>query len=232
MSNIDTQNIKVLNYNEIAICVDTLKEKYIFNASRDGITPTIVQVPLNDLQFIYSNTKLITTGWLTFDEDEKEEIFKMLRFADWQNVLTNKDIRDILVNPTRERLQRIINIDNITYFDRVKTAMFELVSDGVDVTAKVSRLVEQRYKELQLKQRVSSIVLTDKTVEKNVSSEEVKALNEQNKLLQQQLDEMKEMMEQIMAANQNKAPVETVAPAVDPKSNATVKKPVGRPKKS
>ena len=38
MSKIDLQNITVLNYNENEVFVDSSKEHYKFNASRDGVT--------------------------------------------------------------------------------------------------------------------------------------------------------------------------------------------------
>lgn len=201
MSKLDTQNINVLNYNENEVFVDSSKEHYKFNASRDGKTPSIISMPLSELQNICSNTDIIVTGWLTFDNDVKEEIFKELRVPDWENILTNEDIEEILVHPTLEGLQKIIDIQNQTYFDRVRIIMFKLIRKGIDISTKVNRIITQRYDELRKRQRISSIALTKKDTQ--VSRDEVKALSEQNALLQTQLDEMKKMMEQMMAM-QNK----------------------------
>lgn len=223
MSKLDTQNINVLNYNENEVFVDSSKEHYKFNASRDGKTPSIISIPLSELQNICSNTDIIVTGWLTFDNDVKEEIFKELRVPNWENILTNEDIEDILIHPTLEGLQKIVDIQNQTYFDRVRIIMFKLINKGVDVSTKVNRIVSQRYDELRRRQRVSSIVLTKKDTQ--VSRDEVKALSEQNTLLQAQLDEMKKMMEQMMAM-QNKTPENKTESATQ-----TRKKP-GRPTKA
>lgn len=90
MSKIDLQNITVLNYNENDVFVDSSKEHYKFNASRDGINPTMQDIPISELQYICSNTDIFVTGWLTFNEDEKEEIFTALRvfnlgdYIEWQ----------------------------------------------------------------------------------------------------------------------------------------------------
>jgi len=205
MSKIDTQNINVLNYNENEVFVDSSKEHYKFNASRDGKTPSVIPVSLSELQNICSNTDIIVTGWLTFDDDVKEEVFKELRIANWQNILSNEDIADILTNPTMEGLQKIIDIENQTYFDRVRIIMFKLMKQGVDITTKVSRIVEQRYDELRNRQRKSSIV-----------------------------DEMKKMMEQMMSmqntsistASENTVKEDIVTDPISPKKKA------GRPKKS
>lgn len=234
MSKIDTQNINVLNYNENEVFVDSSKEHYKFNASRDGKTPSVIPISLSELQNICSNTDIIVTGWLTFDDDVKAEIFKELRIANWKDILSNEDIADILTNPTIEGLKKIINIENQTYFDRVRIIMFKLMKQGVDITTKVSRIVEKRYEELRNRQRKSSIVLTKKDTNKAYATpDEVKELSAKNAALQSQLDEMKKMMEQMMSMQNNSGIISseninketTVA-------DTTQKKKAGRPKKS
>lgn len=235
MSKIDTQNINVLNYNENEVFVDSSKEHYKFNASRDGKTPSVIPISLSELQNICSNTDIIVTGWLTFDDDVKEEVFKELRIANWQDILSNEDIAEILTNPTMEGLQKIINIENQTYFDRVRIIMFKLMKQGVDITTKVNRIVEQRYDELRNRQRKSSIVLTKKDANRTYATpDEVKELSAQNAALQNQLDEMKKMMEQMMSI-QNTSTTTTSENATN--ENAVVdtdapKRKAGRPKKS
>lgn len=229
MSKLDTQNINVLNYNENEVFVDSAREHYKFNASRDGKTPTIISMSLSELQYIASNTDIIVTGWLTFDDDVKEEIYKELRINNWKDILSNDDIKEILTKPTMEGLQKLIDIENQTYFDRIRITMFKLMSDGIDITTKVSRIVNQRYDELQKRQRKSSIILTKKDA--TVPADKVKELSEQNASLQSQLDEMKKMMEQMMAiqtASQVENKVENKKETV--KENTTPKK-VGRPPK-
>lgn len=234
MSKIDTQNINVLNYNENEVFVDSSKEHYKFNASRDGKTPSVIPISLSELQNICSNTDIIITGWLTFDDDVKEEVFKELRIANWKDILSNEDITDILTNPTMDGLQRIIDIENQTYFDRVRIIMFKLMKRGVDVTTKVSRIVEQRYDELRNRQRKSSIVLTKKDTNKDYATpDEVKELSAQNTALQNQINELQKMMEQMMAEqntsnsiqSENVNEEETVV-------DVSLKKKAGRPKKA
>lgn len=228
MSKYNTQDINVLNYNENDIFVDGSKEHYKFSASRDGKTPTIVPIPFNELQYIASNTNIITTGWLTFDDDIKEEIYKELRIVNWKDILSNDDIRNILTKPTMEGLQKVIDIENQSYFDRVRIIMFKLMNDGVDITTKVSRIVSQRYDELQKRQRKSSIVLTKKDT--TISADKVKELSEQNASLQSQLDEMKKMMEQMMAM-QTVSHVETKTENKKESVKEETPKKAGRPPK-
>lgn len=232
MSKLDTQNINVLNYNENEVFVDSAKEHYKFNASRDGKTPSIIPMTLSELQNICSNTDIIVTGWLTFDDDVKEEVFKELRIPNWKDILTNEDIENILTHPTLEGLQKIIDIENQTYFDRVRIIMFKLINRGVDVTTKVSRIVEQRYDELRKRQRVSSITLTKKDTQTYVTPDEVKKLSAQNAALQSQLDEMKKMMEQMMAAQNTSTNIKQAEEKSELKATTTASKKVGRPKKT
>lgn len=227
MSKIDLQNITVLNYNENEVFVDSSKEHYKFNASRDGVTPTMQNIPISELQYICSNTDVIVTGWLTFDEDEKDEIYTALRLPNWREILTNEDISNILTNPTMEGLQRIIDISNLTYFDRVRIVMFRLLNDGVDISSKVKNVVDRRYEELQKRQRVSSIILNPRIGEKKASNEQVQELSEQNAKLQEQLDEMKKMMAQFMSA-QNISTTEKESEKV---TDEVTKKKAGRPPK-
>ena len=227
MSKIDLQNITVLNYNENEVFVDSSKEHYKFNASRDGVTPTMQNIPISELQYICSNTDVIVTGWLTFDDDEKDEIYTALRLPNWREILTNEDISNILTNPTMEGLQRIIDITNLTYFDRVRIVMFRLLNDGVDISSKVKNVVDRRYEELQKRQRVSSIILNPRIGEKKASNEQVQELSEQNAKLQEQLDEMKKMMAQFMSA-QNISTTEKESEKV---TEEVTKKKAGRPPK-
>lgn len=233
MSKLDTQNINVLNYNQNDVFVDSAKEHYRFSASRDGKTPSVIPISLSELQNICSNTNIFLTGWLTFDDDVKEEIFKELRVANWRDILSNSDIEEILKHPTMEGLQKIIDIDNQTYFDRVRIIMFRLMKQGIDITSKVTRIVDQRYDELRKRQRVSSIVLTKKDTQTHATADEVKELSAQNAALQSQLDEMKKMMEQMMAMqNMSKETTSDEKEVSDSNDDADIKKKPGRPKKS
>lgn len=226
---LDKDNILVLSYNENKVCVDGANETYNFNPS-NGVDPIINIMSLKDLQFINSNTGLIKTGWLTFQDDEKEEIFKELHIRDWKSILTNEDIKAIMLNPSIEGLQKLIDISDETYFDRVRIALHILTTDGEDVSSRVKNIVDARYKELVRKQRKTSIVLSPKDIP--VSNDKAKELEAQNAELKSQLDEMKAMMTQLMAM-QNQNVAQNMTPAVEEKNTpAPAKKTYGGGKKT
>lgn len=232
---LDKENIVVLSYNCSQVCVEGARDSYSFNQS-DGEEPTINIMPLTDVQKINSDTQMIKAGYLTFEDDKKEEIFKELRITNWKDILTDNAIKDILSNPTMEGLQRIIDIDNAVYFDRVKVWLHYLISGGVDITTRVKGIVEHRAKEIKSGKRKSEITLTPKDT--SISVDKAQALEKQNADLQAQLDEMKAMMAQMMAMqNQQSATTDTkveesgVSKDVENKEPTAIKKSPGRPKK-
>ena len=227
---LDKDNILVLSYNENKVCVNGANEAYNFNPS-NGIDPVINIMSLKDLQFINSNTGLIKTGWLTFQEDEKEEIFKELHIRDWENILTNEMIKDIMLNPSMEGLQKLIDITDEVYFDRVRIILHILITDGEDISSRVKNIVDARYKELVRKQRKTSIVLSQKDI--SVSNSKAKELEAQNAELKSQLEEMQKMMSQLMEMQKqnNITTTESVKSTTTTASSSTTKKTVGRPKK-
>lgn len=226
---LDKDNILVLSYNENKVCVNGANEAYNFNPS-NGIDPVINIMSLKDLQFINSNTGLIKTGWLTFQEDEKEEIFKELHIRDWENILTNEMIKDIMLNPSIEGLQKLIDITDEVYFDRVRIILHILITDGEDISSRVKNIVDARYKELVRKQRKTSIVLSQKDI--SVSNSKAKELEAQNAELKSQLEEMQKMMSQLMEMQKQNTTVVTEEKSTTTTASSTTKKPVGRPKKN
>lgn len=231
MSKLDTQNISVLNYNENSVFVDTATNRYTFRGSKDGKRPVEVPMPLNEVKYIASNTNLIDTGWLTFEDEFKKEIFETyLKIKDWEEILTNECIEEILLHPTIDGLKKLIEITNIALFDRVRIVMHRLKADDADITMKVENLVNTRYKELTRRQRKSKIVITAKDVGSSIRSEEADSLRKQNEALQIQMEEMQRMMKQMMesqaATATSKNSNENVKPSGDVNSdiNGTPKK--------
>lgn len=220
---LDLDNILVFNRNECIICVEgPNNESFRFKAATED-EPSVNIMTLKALQFVNSNTKIIKTGWLTFEDEYKEEIYTQLRIKDWDKIMSNEEIREILLAHTMEGLQRLIDINDFTYFDRVRIELFRLIQDGADVTSRVRDIVDRRYAELQARQRKSSIVLVPKDTVAPMSK--VKKLETQNEELQAQIAEMKAMMEKMMKTSQAgeaDTPTEESAPT---------KKTRGRPKK-
>jgi len=216
--------ITVLNYNEFYVISPASTRTYTFEPADEGV-PTLDTLPFSDIEFINSHSNAFRTGLLFFKEDQQEYVYKELKIFDWKDILTNKKIEDILLNPTIEGLQKIINITDDTTFERVRGILVKIKnSNSYDLSNRVINVIEARHKELQRRIAKTQIVLQPR----DVSSSKIE--NEEVKDLKTQLAEMQAMMAQMMA-NQNAQVSTPVEDKVENKveKELPAKKPAGRP---
>lgn len=195
MSIKENVSIPVYNYNESNICIPTNISTHILPPAVDGV-PSVDYLSFAEINYINGISDCFRTGLVRFDDNDKEEIYSALGFADWKNILTNDEIRDILLNPTIEGLQKIIDITNASVFDRIRTIFVSLKENtDNDISNRVIKIMETR--ELEFKRGIykTQIVLKPKDVsEKPVSNDEINAIKEQNAMLMEQLAEMQKMI--------------------------------------
>ena len=193
----------VLNYDTSPIAVTTRHTNELIPAGDDD-NPTGVPFSLDDISYINSTTKVFKIGRLFFEEEYQEEIYDELRIRDWKDIMTNREIYDIILNPTVENLERVIAIDDPMYFDRIYGAYIGLVNTGVDISLNVSNVLKARRKEFASNKRKSAIELRAK--------EEETKVDPQVEAMQKQIAEMQAMIAQLTA---NKVDVVTTAVDVD-----------------
>ena len=195
MSIKENVSIPVYNYNESNICIPTNISTHILPPAVDGV-PSVDYLSFAEINYINGISDCFRTGLVRFDDNDKEEIYSALGFADWKNILTNDEIKDILLNPTIEGLQRIIDVTNTSIFDRIRTIFVSLKENtDNDISNRVIKIMETR--ELEFKRGIykTQIVLKPKDVsEKPVSNDEINAIKEQNAMLMEQLAEMQKMI--------------------------------------
>lgn len=195
MSIKENVSIPVYNYNESNICIPTNISTHILPPAVDGV-PSVDYLSFAEINYINGISDCFRTGLVRFDDNDKEEIYSALGFADWKNILTNDEIRDILLNPTIDGLQRIIDVTNASIFDRIRTIFVSLKENtDNDISNRVIKIMETR--ELEFKRGIykTQIVLKPKDVsEKAVSNDEINAIKEQNAMLMEQLAEMQKMI--------------------------------------
>lgn len=107
-----------------------------------------------------NNGDSFKTGTLEFQEDIEDELYEELRI-DKNKVLKLKDIRDILLNPTKVGLQKIIGIQSLSDFDRVRGQFQKLKYDGYRLTLDIANIIERRTNELFSNQIKTSIIIDD-----------------------------------------------------------------------
>lgn len=210
MSIKENVSIPIFNYNESNICIPTNVSTHILPPAIDGV-PSVDYLSFAEINYINGISDCFRTGLVRFDDNDKEEIYKALNIANWEDILTNNEIREILLNPTIEGLQKIIDITNVSIFDRIKTIFVSLKENtDNDISNRVIKIMETREQEFKRGIYKSQIVLKPKDVpEKTVSSDEINAIKEQNTMLMEQLAEMQKM---IASLKTNK--VETDVPEV------------------
>lgn len=222
------EKINVLNYNENKVSVMVSPtESFTFEPSIDGEIPSVIPMTFEQIRYA-NNYNTFRGGFLFFEESREKEIYEELGINNWERILNNKEIREILLNPSFEGLKKIVDIKDSAVFERVRAAFHKLKSEGTnDVSVRVQQIISTRYKELQNKKVNTSIVLEKKDIVQSASNKEVESLKAENKAMQEQLTNMQAMMEKLLA--QQSAKTETN----EPKKEITApKKSPGRPKKN
>lgn len=221
----ETEKISVLNYNENRVSLVVAPDKsYSFDPSDDGITPCVIPMTMDEIKYA-NNSGAFKNGVLFFEPNREQDIYESLNIVNWEKILKNDDIRDIILNPTYEKLTKLIEIKDSAVFERVRAVYQKIRNDGTyDVSVRVEQIIKTRYRELLNRQINTNIILTKKDIPERVSSDEVDALKEQNKLMQEQLEKMQKMIEQMMS-NQE-------ASSSPPAQELDTKKSLGRPKKA
>lgn len=222
------EKINVLNYNENKVSVMVSPtESFTFEPSVDGEIPSVIPMTFEQIRYA-NNYNTFRGGFLFFDKTKEKEIYEELGIANWEDILNNKEIRNILLSPSYEGLKKIIDIKDSAVFERVRAVFYKLKAEGTsDISVRVQQIINTRYKELQNKKVNTSIMLEKKDIVQSVPNKEVESLKAENKVMQEQLANMQAMMEKLLA--QQSVKTETNEPK---KETTTPKKSPGRPKKN
>lgn len=191
--------INVLNYNENPVVIKTHIREYLCQSAEHNV-PSITPLTFSEIESLNSNSNAFKIGTLRFSPDNEADVYEALRITDWEKILTNKDIEDIILHPSLSGLTRLVEINNVQLFERVRGVLFSLKNTNLyDISTRVEKIVNTRYKELCNKQIKTGIILSARDTATAVPMEEVSALKEQNNALQQQMLQMQKMIEQMMA---------------------------------
>ena len=141
-------------------------------------------------------------GVLRFRPEEQSELFDALGIKG-DNVLFIEDIDDAILNPTIENLQRMIDIKDGAQFERIRGRFYRMTNAGEDLSTKVKRLIDERYKELRAGKRNSelSVVPAAKSAPADVQAE-LEATKNQMVEMQKQMQAMMAQMQSMMAGAQ------------------------------
>ena len=210
MSIKENVSIPVLNYNESNVCIPTNISTHILPPAVDGV-PSVDYLSFAEINYVNGISDCFRTGMVRFDDNDKEEVYSALNIANWKNILTNDEIRDILLNPTIDGLQRIIDVTNRSIFDRIRTIFVSLKENtDNDISNRVIKIMETREQEFKRGVYKTQIVLKPKDIpERSISNDEINAIKEQNAMLMEQLAEMQKMIASLKSDKSKTSSTET-----------------------
>lgn len=188
-----TKNYLVLNYNSSPVAVRTKHESFLVPGGTQE-SPGTLPFTIDEISAINSNSLAFKIGLLRFEERDQSDIYAELRLDGWKDILTDKEIENLLLTPTMDGLQKIIDIQNDAYFERVRGVFSGLKSAGADLSTKVETVITKRYKELMDHKRASEIRLTPVS-DKNAPD----ATKVELEAMRAQMAQMQEMLAKLQA---------------------------------
>ena len=223
LNRLDTvKHISVLNYNENCVSINVAPNKSMILEAASGEIPTLTPLTLDEIRYA-NNSNAFKTGVLEFPEELEDEIYNELRI-DKDKVLKLKDIREILCHPTKEGLIKILSLNSLSDFDRVRGQFYKLKADGYKLTLDIADIIQRRTKELFNNQVKTNIIIDDADV--------VDPSNKRVSELEKELADMKSLMASLMSKQtkeKDDALNESVESALE---DETEKKKPGRPRKT
>ena len=202
------KDIRVFNECPFSVNLVGQRRDYIFPPATDG-EPTMNFVDFDEIEYAHSRGKVFSIGLLTFAEEDREGMYAALGIKDWQSkVWTNEEIEDIIMHPSMDKMQKVIDIRDIISLERVRGMMVKFMNEKRDISQNVINIINARFRELNAGNYNTNIEIRPADVEQKVSSSEVEELKKQ-------IAEMKALMANMAkaaAGNQqvNEAPKESV----------------------
>lgn len=217
-----------MNYNENCVCINTAPGKSLKIEPSPFGELTMVPLTLDEIKFA-NNGRVFKSGLLEFPEDIESEIYDELRI-DPSSVLKLSEIRNILINPNKEGLIKILSVTSMFEFDRVRGQFQKLKHEGYKLTLDVADFINRRTNELFNNQVKSSIQIENNETTPSANDRKVEEL-------EKQIEEMRTLISQSMSIPKEIVTDDNKTVAEDKVDIAKVdvvpeKKPSGRPKKS
>lgn len=198
--------IDVYNYNQSVVCVKASNYSYMFPSADEVDNPSVIPVPYRDVEFINQTTKAFKEGLLRFGEDEQEELYQCLRVTDWENIFTRDDIINIIINPTADDFETIVNIKSLGIIEKFRGELYRLINTGEhDISVRLQQIINARYDELLANKTQSDIVLKNT----NAKTESVK--DKQISEMQAEMEKLRELVMKLTSETTTTPTAETSA---------------------
>lgn len=186
--------INVCSYMPSTIIASTSVQDYIFEPCMTD-NPIILPMTAIEVKEIHSKSGVFANGYLTFEDEIKADMYDFLKIQDWENILNQVEIMNCILSGRKNDIAKLINIKAKGYFDRVYGVYTALKqSNNYDISMRVAKAIEHRYKELQQGIIKTQIELVDSFSNEDNKDKEIA---EKDELLKQSQQEVSELKEQI-----------------------------------
>lgn len=193
--------IDVLNCDDNVVTISSLNGKgYTFEPGSVE-NPCVIPIPPEEIMYMNSTCSAFKNGVLRFRPEEQNEIFTAIGIKG-DDVMFIEDIDEAILNPTVENLQRMIDIKDGAQFERIRGRFYRMTNAGEDLSTKVKRLIDERYKELRAGKRNSELSVVPATKPVDNVQAELEAAKNQLAEMQKQMQAALAQMQQMMAGAQ------------------------------
>lgn len=228
MSIKNMENINVYNYSSSVIVISCRDKQYTLNPAANGV-PSMVPLTPSEIEYFNSNSPAIRNGAVRFAKEIEEAVYYDLRITNWKDILFEDVIEDIVLHPTLDKLQKIVDVKNVAIIERVKGVLTSLKNAGEDISTRVDKIINVRYNEISHNKMKTDIVLSPKdAVIASAVVEDVTGLKAENEAMKDKLANMEAMIAELM---KNKDDIKDDGSDTEKEKTAS-KKAVGRPPKT
>ena len=169
---------KILNYSPSPVSFATRERHYLADG---GSVEEPFAILLDESELIEANyaTRVFKDGFLFPEVDQSEEVYRMLKIANWQDILRDGEIRDIIMHPSADGLRKLIAIDSNSAFGRVWSILAVLRISGEDVPNQSVKVLTARNEELMRGEKATKIAVSDMPKDMKVQNDELRSENDE-----------------------------------------------------
>lgn len=183
----------VLNKTPSAVAVSTRDGSHLIPGGTTD-EPGTLPFTITEIQQINANSPVFKIGVLWFEDEYADDIYTVLRIREPEKILTDEVIDDIIMNPSAERLQMLVDITNAMYFERVYGRYVGLKNLGCPISQTVANLIVTRHSELRKNKLKTSITINATKKEETTPKLEDKT----NEALKQEVEALKQMVAKLL----------------------------------
>ena len=197
--NILNAKIRLYNYEQSPVGFPSqYNQNGVYLRGRDEDEEFVVErVPLDDIEAENTKSDLFKVGRLRFHPDEEDEMYKKLGIEDRSNIVSDRELIEILKDDSIENIRRISNIKSSTLITRMKTMLFSMERNNNTAPQYVTSAVNERNNELKYGGKRNKDSVINKMLDANQKQ------NDENKL-REQVSELSKVVEQLKKDSEEK----------------------------